>query len=68
MSADAAPTCPQRESPLRAGSMVLCHREDDDRRTCRMVWGCSNEHVWWKWADRPRAPLEPCPYPDLLDG
>jgi len=48
--------------------MALCHREEDDRRTCRVVWGCSNQHVWWKWADRPTAELEVCPYPDLMDG
>jgi hypothetical protein len=48
--------------------MALCHREEDDRRTCRVVWGCSNQHVWWKWADRPTAELELCPYPDLMDG
>ncbi|WP_151771273.1 dehydrogenase [Streptomyces abyssomicinicus] len=65
MSIDAAPTCPQCGAVLRAGSMALCHRAEDDRRVCRMAWGCSGGHVWWKWADRPAAPLEPCPYPDL---
>ncbi|NYV73974.1 dehydrogenase [Streptomyces sp. UH6] len=65
MSIDAAPACPQCGAALRAGSMALCRRAEDDRRVCRMVWACSDRHVWWKWADRPASPLEPCPYPDL---
>ncbi|MET8981535.1 dehydrogenase [Streptomyces sp. NPDC004539] len=68
MPTDSVPICPQCGGPLKAGSMVLCRREDDDRRTCRMVWGCSNRHIWWKWADRPAAELELCPYPDLMEG
>lgn len=65
---ESVPICPQCGGPLRAGAMALCHREEDDRRTCRVVWGCSNQHIWWKWADCPTAPLELCPYPDLMDG
>lgn len=68
MPTESVPTCPQCGGPLTAGAMALCHREEDDRRTCRVVWGCSNQHVWWKWADRPTAELELCPYPDLMDG
>ncbi|WP_426675226.1 dehydrogenase [Streptomyces krungchingensis] len=61
------PICPVCKGQLKAGPFLLCRREDDGRRTCRLIWGCSNQHVWWKWADRPYEPLEPCPYPDLLD-
>lgn len=68
MPTESVPTCPQCGGPLKAGAMALCHREEDNRRTCRVVWGCSNQHVWWKWADRPTAELELCPYPDLMDG
>jgi hypothetical protein len=68
MPSESVPTCPQCGGLLKAGAMALCHREEDDRRTCRVVWGCSNNHVWWKWADRPTAELELCPYPDLMDG
>ena len=60
--------CPECGGPLEFGGMALCHREEDDRRTCRTVWGCSGRHVWWKWADRPADPLEVCPYPDLMNG
>ncbi|MDX3071109.1 dehydrogenase [Streptomyces sp. NPDC088354] len=67
-SAGKGPVCPRCGGRLVAGAMALCHREEDDRRICRIVWGCANRHVWWKWADRPSAPLEPCPYPDLMDG
>jgi hypothetical protein len=68
MSTEPAPLCPECKGPLKVGAMALCHREDDDRNACRMVWRCSNHHIWWKWADRPSVPLEPCPYPDLMDG
>lgn len=68
MPTESVPTCPQCGGPLKAGAMALCHRQEDDRRTCRLVWSCSNQHVWWKWADRPTAELELCPYPDLMDG
>ncbi|MER7791604.1 hypothetical protein [Streptomyces sp. NPDC097640] len=44
------------------------HRDEDDGElTCRMVWGCADRQVWWHWVDRPEGPLEPCPYPGLLD-
>lgn len=68
MATAQVPVCPDCDGPLKAGAMALCRREDDGKRTCRMVWGCADRHVWWHWADRPDSPLEPCPYPDLLDG
>lgn len=68
MSSEPGPICPQCDGPLKAGAFALCRRGDDDRRACRAVWGCSEWHVWWKWADRPEDSLEPCPYPDLFDG
>ncbi|MGW3592487.1 dehydrogenase [Streptomyces fungicidicus] len=68
MPTESVPTCPECGGPLKAGAMALCHRDEDDRRVCRMVWGCSGRHVWWKWADRPADPLELCPYPDLVGG
>ena len=68
MPTESVPTCPECGGPLKAGAMALCHRDEDNRRVCRMVWGCSGRHVWWKWADRPADPLELCPYPDLVGG
>lgn len=54
---------PQCDGPLKAGAMVLCRREEDGRRVCWVVWGCSRRHVWWKST----APLDVCPYPDLVE-
>jgi hypothetical protein len=68
MPTDPVDTCPECAGPLKAGSFVLCRREDDGKRTCRIVWVCSHRHVWWKWADRPDAALEPCPHPGLFGG
>jgi hypothetical protein len=68
MPQETVPTCPLCDRLLKAGAFVLCRRDDDDRHTCRVVWGCSEQHVWWKWADRPSGPLELCPHPDLFSA
>ncbi|MBP5940103.1 dehydrogenase [Streptomyces sp. LBUM 1476] len=68
MPAESTPPCPQCGAPMKAGAMVLCRREEDGHRVCRVVWGCSGRHVWWTWSDRPAAELEVCPHPDLMYG
>lgn len=65
MPSESLPVRPQCGEPLTAGGLVLCRREDDER-ACRSVWSCSSRHVWWRWADRPSAPLEHCPHPGLF--
>ncbi|WP_367322243.1 dehydrogenase [Streptomyces sp. HUAS ZL42] len=60
------PTCPRCRTAMKYGGLVLCGREDDGRRVCRTLWRCSRRHLWWAWADRPEAPLEPCPHPELF--
>ncbi len=37
MPTESVPTCPQCSGPLEAGTMALRHREEDDRRICRVV-------------------------------
>lgn len=66
MVSDAPPLCPDCGRPMRFGAFALCEREEDGRRICRGVWGCSERHIWWQWADRPGVPPEPCPYPELF--
>ncbi|MDT0615750.1 dehydrogenase [Streptomyces lancefieldiae] len=61
-----APACPECSQPMKAGGFVLVKREDDPRRTCRILLGCTSRHVWWRWADRPDKPLEACPVPELF--
>ncbi|WP_406394499.1 dehydrogenase [Streptomyces sp. NBC_00887] len=61
-----APVCPECRQPLKSGGVVLTRREDDGRRTCRSLWRCASQHVWWNWADRPGDPLEICPVPELF--
>jgi hypothetical protein len=63
---DAAPDCPECSQPMKSGSFVLSKRENDGRRTCRSLWGCTGRHVWWRWADRPDDPLKACPVPELF--
>jgi hypothetical protein len=46
--------------------MVLSKREEDGQRVCRVLFGCIDRHVWWRWADRPADELEPCPHPQLF--
>ncbi|MFD2690590.1 hypothetical protein ACFS5L_37965 [Streptomyces phyllanthi] len=53
-----------RESSNRG--FVLVKREDDGRRTCQTLLGCTGRHVWWRWADQPEGPLEACPVPELF--
>lgn len=64
--ADHAPPCPECNQPLRSGGLVLAGRDDDGRRTCRVLWRCADRHAWWQWADRPDDPLEVCPVPKLF--
>ncbi|MFE5816810.1 dehydrogenase [Streptomyces sp. NPDC056479] len=60
------PTCPRCGAALGFGGFVLAGRSaSDGRRTCRVLWGCPERHVWWKWADRDSDPLEPCPHPQM---
>ncbi|WP_328494723.1 dehydrogenase [Streptomyces sp. NBC_00414] len=68
MSTEARPLCPECGGQLKAGGMVLCKREDDGRRVCRLLWKCVGRHVWWTWSDRPGDELEPCPHPQLFGG
>ncbi|MEI5009189.1 dehydrogenase [Streptomyces sp. PmtA] len=61
-----SPVCHECGLPITSGGLVLSLREDDDRRTCRMLWRCGGRHVWWGWTDRPDEPVEPCPFPGLF--
>ncbi|MEU3612504.1 dehydrogenase [Streptomyces sp. NPDC006872] len=63
---DDAPACPECSRPMEFGGFVLSRRGDDDRRVCRSLWRCAGRHFWWNWADRPDAPLEACPVPELF--
>ncbi|KKD03262.1 hypothetical protein [Streptomyces sp. WM6386] len=63
---DDVPVCPECSRPMRSGGLVLSQREDDGRRACRSLWKCADRHVWWRWADRPNAPWEFCPVPQLF--
>lgn len=56
-----ASSCPECGKPLRSLGLTLARREDDGRRTCRAVWRCSDQHTWWRWADRSGDVLEVCP-------
>ncbi|MEV6649098.1 dehydrogenase [Streptomyces sp. NPDC051219] len=68
MSSESPPACPECDQPMKSGGFVLCGREDDGKRICRMLWRCPKRHLWWKWADRPEDPLELCPYPQIFQG
>ncbi|MFG1665045.1 dehydrogenase [Streptomyces sp. Y7] len=58
--------CPECNQLMKQGGLVLSRREDDGKRGCRSLWGCTSGHVWWKWADRPGEPVEACPVPELF--
>jgi hypothetical protein len=62
----AAPACPECRQPMKSGGLLLCGREDDNRRACRALWRCAGQHFWWNWADRSAEPLEVCPVPELF--
>lgn len=49
--------CPSCDQRLTVTAMLLCRREDDGKRVCRIVWRCGAGHRWWIWSDRPGAEL-----------
>ncbi|MFI8386026.1 hypothetical protein [Streptomyces sp. NPDC085540] len=53
---------------MRSRGLALFQREDDGRRTCRVLWRCPERQIWWHWADRPDERMELCPTPHLFDG
>jgi hypothetical protein len=48
--------------------MVLCKRQEDSKRVCRVVLGCDNLHIWWRWSGGLFGGLKPCPDPKLFTG
>ncbi|MEU4215347.1 hypothetical protein [Actinoplanes sp. NPDC026623] len=50
--------CPGCDGDLRSLGFLLCRRQEDQKRVCRMPFWCRTcETVWSRWADR-ADPLE----------
>jgi hypothetical protein len=50
--------CPECGAAIRRVAMVLCQRDEDDRRVCKATVLCENDHTSWRWQDRSSMPLE----------